>query len=102
MKIRKGDNVIVISGKDRGKSGKVLHAYPKTEQVIVEGINIKKRHQKPRRANQKGQILSIAAPVHVSNVQVVDSKSSKGTRIGFKVEGGKKVRVAKKSGEKID
>ena len=97
MKIRKGDNIIVLSGKDRGKSGKVLHAFPKTEQVIVEGINIKKRHQRPTRSNQKGQILNIAAPLHVSNVALVDSKSEKPTRVGYRIEGGKKVRVSKKS-----
>lgn len=98
MKIKKGDNVIVISGKDRGKTGKVLRAFPKDGRVIIDGINIKKKHQRPTKKNQKGQILDIASPLHVSNVQVVDEQSGKGTRIGYQVEKGKKVRVSKKSG----
>jgi large subunit ribosomal protein L24 len=97
MKIRKGDNIIVIAGKDRGKTGKVLEAFPERSSVLVEGVNLKKKHQKPQRSNQKGQIVETARPVHVSNVMVVDPSTGKRTRIGFKMEGGKKVRMAKKS-----
>jgi len=102
MKIRKGDNVIVIAGKDRGKTGKVSRALPWENQVIIEGINIKKKHRRANRKNQKGQIIDIAAPVHVSNVQTVDPKTNKGARVGFKIEKGKKVRVAKGSNTILD
>jgi|TARA_Y100000310_G_scaffold17779_1_gene17589 large subunit ribosomal protein L24 len=69
MFIKKGDNVVIISGKDKGKSGKVLRALPKKDQIIVEGVNIKKRHQKPTKNNQKGQILDKTMPIHVSNAK---------------------------------
>jgi len=97
MKIKTGDNVIVISGKDKGKTGKVTRALPKEYAVVVGGVNMKKKHTKPRKANQKGQIVEFAAPIHVSNVQLVDPKTGKGTRVGFSVEKDKKVRIAKKS-----
>ena len=102
MNIRKGDNVIVIAGKDRGKIGKVNRARPRDSQVIIEGVNIKKKHRRANRKNQKGQIIDIAAPIHVSNVQIFDSKTNKGTRIGFKMEKGKKVRVAKGTNTILD
>ena len=98
MKIKKGDNVIVISGKDRGKTGKVFRALPREDMVIIEGVNVKKKHQRPRRANQKGQIIDRAAPIHVSNVMIVDPKTNKPTRIGYKIGENGKIRVAKKSG----
>jgi len=98
MKIKKGDNVIIIAGKDKGKTGKVLTAFPKDERVLVEGMNIKKRHQRPTRQNQHGQVVEKAFPLHVSNVAIVDPKTNKATRIGYKIEGGKKVRFARKSG----
>lgn len=101
MKVRKGDTVIVTTGKDRGKSGTVIRALPKTNQVLIDGINIAKRHQRPRRQGQKGQIIERAFPVHVSNVAFKDAKTGKATRVGYKVEDGKKVRIAKKSGAKI-
>ncbi len=99
MKIKKGDNVIVISGKDRGTTGKVLNVFLKKDQVLVEKVNIKKKHQKARKANQKGQILDIAMPIHVSNVQLVEG--GKKVRAGFKQTGDKKVRVSKKTGKEI-
>lgn len=102
MNIRKGDNVIVIAGKDCGKTGKVNRALPRDNQVIVEGVNVKKKHRRANRKNQKGQIIDIAAPIHVSNVQIVDPKTNKGTRIGFKIEKGKKVRIAKGTGTILD
>ncbi|MBP9760203.1 MAG: 50S ribosomal protein L24 [Candidatus Pacebacteria bacterium] len=101
MKIHKGDNVLVIAGKDRGKTGKVLHAYPSINRVIVEGVNIQKRHEKANKNTKQGSgIVEVAAPVHVSNVQLVDPKSGKPTRVGVKYDEVQKknVRVAKKSG----
>ena len=101
MKIKKGDNVIIISGKDRGKTGKVSRVFPKRSMLLIENANIRKRHQKPRKAGAKGQILSIATPLHASNVMLVDSKTGKRTRVGMKMVDGKKVRIAKKSGATI-
>ena len=100
MKIKKGDNVIVLSGKDRGKSGTVLRAFPKKERVLVEGINIVKKHQRSRRRGQAGQIIERSMPLHVSNVAIKD-KNNVPSRVGYINEGGKKARIAKKSGEKI-
>jgi large subunit ribosomal protein L24 len=100
MKIKKGDNVLVTTGKDKGKSGAVLRAFPVREQVLVEGINIVKKHQRGRRAGQGGQIVERAMPIHVSNVSIKD-KEGKPTRVGYRIEDGKKVRIAKKSGAKL-
>ncbi|RXK18676.1 50S ribosomal protein L24 [Macrococcus sp. DPC7161] len=101
MHIKKGDKVIVITGKDKGKTGTVIEALPKKDRVVVEGINIVKKHQKPTQMNPEGGITEIEAAIHVSNVMLVDPKTNKPTRVGVKVEDGKKVRVAKKSGEII-
>jgi len=101
MKIRKGDNVIVIAGKDKGISGKVLHAYPKTSTLIVDGVNIKKRHRRATKSGQHGQIIDKANPIHVSNVQLIDPKANKGTRVRLVDKNGKKVRVAIKSGTEL-
>ena len=101
MKIKKGDKVIVITGKDKGKTGEVTKAMPKENKVIVSGVNMVKRHQKPTQENAGG-IVSKEAPIHVSNVAIVDPKSGKASRIGTKIlDDGRKVRVAKKSGEVI-
>ncbi len=101
MKIKKGDKVIVITGKDKGKTGEVTKAMPKENKVIVSGVNMVKRHQKPTQENAGG-IVSKEAPIHVSNVAIVDPKSGKASRIGAKIlDDGRKVRVAKKSGEVI-
>ncbi|TWT11936.1 50S ribosomal protein L24 [Planomicrobium sp. CPCC 101079] len=102
MHIKKGDTVKVISGKDKGKTGVVLTALPKKERVLVEGVNIVKKHTKPNQANPQGGIVSQEAAIHVSNVMLLDPKSGEPTRVGYQVEDGKKVRVAKKSGEKLD
>lgn len=99
MKIKKGDNVIIIAGKEKGKTGTVVTAFPKTEQVVVEGINTIKRHTKNRRMRSQGQIVEMDAPIHVSNVALVEGK--KAVRVGYSVEGGKKERVARPSGKKI-
>ena len=102
MKIKKGDTVIVITGTDKGKKGKVLRAFPALERVLVEGVNMKKKHQRANKSNQKGQIIERALPVHVSNVMVVDPGSGKPTRIGKKMIGEKSVRVARKSGATLE
>ncbi|MGP1910384.1 50S ribosomal protein L24 [Metabacillus sp. JX24] len=102
MHVKKGDKVMVISGKDKGKQGTVLAAFPKKDRVLVEGINIMKKHSKPSQLNPQGGIISQEAPIHVSNVMPLDPKSGEPTRVGFKVVDGKKVRVAKKSGETLD
>jgi len=100
MHVKKGDKVLVITGKDKGKTGTILEAYPKQNRVLVEGVNIVKKHSKPSQVNPQGGILSQEAPVHVSNVMPVD-KSGKPTRVGYKTVDGKKVRVTK-SGEVLD
>ena len=100
MKIKKGDQVIVITGRDKGKTGEVTKAMPKESKVLVSGINLVKRHTKPTQESAGG-IISKEAPIHVSNVALIDPKDGKATRVGFKVEDGKKVRVSKRSGEVI-
>lgn len=103
LHVKKDDTVIVITGKDKGKKGRVLAAYPRENRVLVEGVNMVKKHQKPNQQNPQGGILTQEAPIHVSNVMLIDPKSGEPTRIGYKVlENGKKVRIAKKSGETID
>lgn len=100
MRIKKGDQVIVITGRDKGKTGEVIKSMPKENKVIVQGINLVKRHTKPTQESAGG-IVSKEAPIHVSNVALIDPKDGKATRVGFKVEDGKKVRVSKRSGEVI-
>lgn len=90
-----------MSGKDKGKSGDVLRAFPRLNKVIVAGVNIKKIHKRPTKSNQKGQIIEQATPIHVSNVSIADPKGGKPTRVGYTTVSGKKVRVAKKSGANI-
>ncbi|MUV38093.1 50S ribosomal protein L24 [Lentibacillus sp. JNUCC-1] len=102
MHVKKGDKVKVISGKDRGKQGTILEAYPKKDRVLVEGINMVKKHAKPSQDNPQGGILNQEAPIHVSNVMPIDPKSGEPTRVGYEVKDGKKVRIAKKSGAAID
>ena len=99
LKIKKGDTVKVIAGKDKGKEGKVLLLDSKSSRVIVEGINMVKKHSKPTTANQKGGIISKEAPIHISNVVLVVNGET--TKVGFEVKDGKKVRIAKKTGEEI-
>ncbi|MCK5591377.1 MAG: 50S ribosomal protein L24 [Candidatus Pacebacteria bacterium] len=101
MKIKTKDSVIVITGKDKGKTGKVIRTIPKEDKVIVEGVNIKKKHQKPRNKGEKGQTIEFTAPVHVSNVMLEDPKTKKATRVGYKTINGKKVRIAQKSGIEV-
>lgn len=101
LKIKKGDQVIVLSGDDKGKTGEVVKAMPAEGKVVVQGVNLVKRHTKPSQTTPGG-IVTKEAPVNVSNVAIMDSKSKKATKIGYKEVDGKKVRVARKSGEVID
>ena len=101
MRIKKGDTVVVLAGKDKGKQGTVLKAMPKEDKVIVEGVNIQTKHQKQTQ-KEAAEIKHQEGPIHVTNVMLVDSKTKAPTRVGYKMEGGKKVRVAKKSGNVID
>ncbi len=99
-KIKKGDTVVVLAGKDKGRSGAVLQVFPKEEKVLVDGINIHVRHRKPDQSNPQGGIDRRPAPLHISNVAIAD-KDGKATRVRFEDRDGKKVRVAAKSGEVI-
>ncbi len=101
MKVKKGDTVVVIAGRDKGKSGSVLRVLPSENRVVVQGINVVKRHQRPS-AGQAGGIVEKELPIHASNVAHLDPKDNKPTRVGFKIVDGRKVRFAKRSGEIID
>jgi large subunit ribosomal protein L24 len=102
LKLKKGDKVIVIAGKDKGKTGEITKVLVKESKVLVSGINMVKRHTKPTQENAGG-IISKEMPIHISNVAFIDPKTSKATRLGFKMDkDGHKVRVAKKSGEVVD
>jgi large subunit ribosomal protein L24 len=104
LKIRRDDTVVVIGGKDRGKTGKVLKVEPKKQRVYVEGLNMIKRHQRPSALNPNAEagVIEREGPIHVSNVALVDPKDNQPTRVGIKREGGKRFRVARRSGEQID
>ena len=101
LKIKKGDQVVILSGDDKGKTGEVVKAMPKEGKVVVQGVNLVKRHTKPSQTTPGG-IVTKEAPISVSNVAIVDPKSNKASKIGYKEVDGKKVRVARKSGEVID
>ena len=100
QKIRKGDNVVVLTGKDKGRTGEVIQVLPKEDRAVVRGVNMVKRHQRQTQAQDAG-IINKEASLHISNIAIVD-KDGKPTRVGFTVVDGKKVRVAKRSGEVID
>lgn len=102
MHVKKGDTVKVITGKDKGKQGVILQAFPKNSRVLVEGVNIVKKHAKPSQDNPQGGILNVEAPIHSSNVMPIDPKTGEPTRVGYQIENGKKIRIAKKSGEVLD
>ena len=101
MKIRKGDTVLIISGKDKGREGKVLKVFPKANQIVVEGMNLKKKHRKPRKTGEKGQVVEVSQPMDVSNVKLICPKCKKATRVGYKIVEGKKYRICKKCGQEI-
>ena len=101
-KIKKGDKVVVLAGRDKGRSGEVLQVVPKEERALVRGVNMIKRHQR-QSMNQEGGIISKEAPIHLSNLAIADPKDGKASRVGFKIlDDGRKVRFAKRSGELID
>ena len=97
MRIKKGDKVVVITGREKGKEGTVSKVLPKEEKVIVSGLNMVKKHVKPNQAEPEGKITEKEAPIHVSNVALVDPKTKKATKVRYEIKDGKKVRVAKKS-----
>lgn len=96
MKIKKNDTILVISGKDRGKKGRVVQVFPGNNKIIVEGVNIQKKHRRPKRGGEKGQIMEISVPIDASNVKIFCSKCGKATRVGRGTEGEEKVRICKK------
>lgn len=96
MKVKKGDNVLITAGKDKGRTGKIIKALPKELKVLVEGMNLKKKHVRPKREGEKGQVVAIPAPVDVSNIKIICPKCGKATRIGYRTEGEIKNRVCKK------
>jgi large subunit ribosomal protein L24 len=101
MKIKKDDQVMVLTGKDKGKKGKVLHVFHERGKVIVDGVAVKKKHQKATKRGGKGSIIEKATPIHLSNISLMDPKTGAPTRFGIKTVGNKKVRVSKKSGVEI-
>ena len=101
QKIRKGDKVVVLTGKDKGRSGEVIQVMPKEDRAVVRGVNVVKRHQRQTQTQEAG-IINKEAPIHLSNIAIADPKDGKPPRVGFKIEGDKKVRVAKRSGVTID
>jgi large subunit ribosomal protein L24 len=102
MKIKKGDKVLIISGKDKGKTGKVTASIPEDSKIVVEGVNVRKKHVRTRREGQKGQVIQMSMPVPVSNAMLVCAKCDKATRVGYKIfDNGKKARVCKKCGGEI-
>ncbi len=101
MKIHKGDQVLITSGKDRGKTGKVLNAFPSESKLLLEGLNLRKKHAKPKKQGEKGQVVEVPAPLSVSNVKLICPKCGKPARIGYKVIDDKKYRSCKKCDQEI-
>jgi large subunit ribosomal protein L24 len=101
LKVKKGDKVVVITGRDKGKTGEILKVLREENRVLVQGVNVVKRHQR-QAMGVEGGIIQKEAPIHVSNVAHIDPKTQKPTRVGFKMEGDKKVRIARRSGESIE
>ncbi|AEA01590.1 MULTISPECIES: 50S ribosomal protein L24 [Aerococcus] len=102
MRIKTGDKVEIIAGKDKGVQGTVLKTFPKKDRVLVEGANLVKKHQRPSQANPQGGIIEEEAAIHVSNVQLIDPETKEKTRVAIEERDGKRVRVAKKSGKALD
>jgi large subunit ribosomal protein L24 len=102
FKIRKGDRVVVLTGRDKGRMGEVLRVIPTEDRLVVQGVNVVKRHQRPSQVSPGG-IVEQEAPIHISNVAHIDPKTDKPTRVGYRIEdGGRKIRIARRSGEPID
>ena len=101
LRIKNGDNVIVLAGNDKGKTGKVLSVDPAKDRAVVEGVNMVSKHTKPNSKQPQGGIIKKEAGIHISNLNLIDPQSGKPTRVGYRIEGDKKIRIAKKSGEEI-
>ena len=101
MNIKKGDTVKILSGNDKGKTGEVIEVIPKTQKIVVKGVNIRKKHVKPRKQGEEGGIISIEGAIHSAKVKVVCPKCGKATRIGYTIEKDEKIRICKKCGAKI-
>ena len=101
MKIRKGDQVLILKGKDRGKKGKVLRGFPKETKVLVEGVNIKKVHKRPKKEGEKGQVVEVPSPINVSKIKLICPKCGAPAKVGYKSSGKEKLRVCKKCGGEI-
>lgn len=101
MKLKKNDNVLIISGKDRGRKGRILEVLRSEGKIMVEGMNMHKKHRKPRRQGQKGEVVEVATPIYASNAKIICVKCAKPTRLGYRVTAEKKYRVCKKCGEEI-
>ena len=95
MKVKQGDNVLIIAGKDKSRTGKIIKAFPKESKILVEGINLKKKHVRPKREGEKGQIVEIPAVLDISNVKIICPKCGKATRVGYKIEKDIKNRICK-------
>jgi len=100
MKIKKTDTILIVSGKDKGRKGKVLRVFPESGRIMVEGINLRKKHIKPKKSGEKGQIIEIPAPIDVSNTKLICSKCGKATRAGYELGEKEKYRVCKKCGQR--
>lgn len=101
MKLKKGDNVIIVTGKDKGKKGKIVRVLVAENKVVVEGANMMNKHQRPRKSGEKGSMMKISMPIHASNVMIADPKTGKPSRLGKKKVGDKMVRIARKSSQEI-
>jgi large subunit ribosomal protein L24 len=101
MKIKTGDTILIISGKDRRKTGKISKVFPKTNKIIVEGLNIVRKHTRPRRQGEKGQVVEVPRPINASNVKIICSKCKKPTRIGYKIINKSKIRICNKCKQEI-
>lgn len=99
MKIKKGDTILIISGKNRGKKSKVLEVFPAKNRIVAEGVNIRKKHVRPKKSGEKGQIVEVALPINVSNVKLICQKCGKAVRVGYLLKDKNKVRVCKKCGQ---
>jgi len=101
MKIHKGDQVLIISGKDKNKKAKVIESFPKKGKVVVEGVNLRKKHVKPKKSGEKGQIVTVPVPFEMSNLKIICPKCGKASRIGYKIEDKKKYRICKKCKQEV-
>lgn len=101
MKLKKGDTVLITAGKDKGRTAKILKSLPKDNGILVEGINLKKKHVRPKKQGEKGQIVEVPAVINISNVKIICPKCGKATRIGYKIDKNVKTRICKKCGQEI-